>query len=65
MRLKSKSIILITHYQRILNYVVPDKVHILMHGRIVKSGDKDLAAEIETNGYDNIEESLVHNQHSG
>jgi Fe-S cluster assembly ATP-binding protein len=57
LRSEEKSIILITHYQRILNYVVPDKVHILMHGRIVKSGDKDLAAEIETNGYDNIEES--------
>ena len=65
LRSEEKSIILVTHYQRILNYVVPDKVHILINGRIVKSGGKDLALEIETNGYDNIEQSLANDQHSG
>lgn len=44
--------LLITHYQRLLNYIVPDKVHILMDGRIVLSGDKELAMEIEKKGYD-------------
>ena len=41
-----------THYQRILAYVVPDAVHVLIDGRIVRSGDKHLAAEIESRGYD-------------
>lgn len=48
----SKSIILVTHYQRILNYVVPDKVHVLISGKVVRSGDKTLAAQIESQGYD-------------
>ena len=48
----SKSIILVTHYQRILNYVVPDKVHVLIGGKVVRSGDKNLAAKIESQGYD-------------
>lgn len=52
------STILITHYQRILSYVVPDVVHILVDGRIVESGDKDLALEIEANGYDRFEDRL-------
>ena len=52
LRHPSKSIILVTHYQRILNYVVPDKVHVLIGGRVVRSGDKDLAAQIESQGYD-------------
>ena len=46
------SILLITHYQRILNYVTPDKVHVLYKGRIVRSGGKELAAELEEKGYD-------------
>jgi len=50
--------ILITHYQRILNYVVPDVVHVLVNGRIVKSGDKELALEIEAEGYDKFEEPV-------
>jgi Fe-S cluster assembly ATP-binding protein len=61
LRSPEKSVILVTHYQRILNYIVPDKVHIFMHGRIVKSGGKDLASEIESQGYDhleNLDESL-------
>jgi Fe-S cluster assembly ATP-binding protein len=45
-------IVLITHYQRILNYVKPDKVHVLYKGRIVRSGGQELAAELEQKGYD-------------
>lgn len=54
LRRKDNAIVLITHYQRILNYIVPDHVHILYKGRIVKSGNKDLALEVEKNGYDGI-----------
>ncbi len=50
--------LLITHYQRILNYVVPDVVHVLVNGRIVKSGGKELALEIEAEGYDTFEEPV-------
>jgi Fe-S cluster assembly ATP-binding protein len=49
-------ILLITHYQRLLNYIVPDKVHVLWDGRIVKSGSKELALELEAKGYDWIKE---------
>jgi Fe-S cluster assembly ATP-binding protein len=53
-RLKSESnaIVLVTHYQRLLDYIVPDYVHILYKGKIIKSGNKSLAKEIEKNGYD-------------
>ena len=44
--------LVITHYQRLLNYIVPDFVHVMVDGRIVKSGDKDLALELESRGYD-------------
>jgi Fe-S cluster assembly ATP-binding protein len=44
--------LVITHYQRLLNYIVPDFVHVLVDGRIVKSGGKDLALELEAKGYD-------------
>ena len=44
--------IVVTHYQRLLNYIVPDYVHVLAGGRIVKSGDKSLALELEARGYD-------------
>ena len=44
--------IVITHYQRLLNYIIPDKVHVLFEGRIVKSGDKNLALELEDKGYE-------------
>jgi Fe-S cluster assembly ATP-binding protein len=44
--------LVITHYQRLLNYIVPDRVHVLMDGRIVRSGGKDLALELEARGYD-------------
>ena len=43
--------IVITHYQRLLEYIVPDRVHVLSQGRIVKSGDKSLALELEERGY--------------
>jgi len=46
--------IVITHYQRLLNYIIPDYVHVLFDGRIVRSGGKELALELETNGYDGI-----------
>lgn len=52
LRNKDNAVVLITHYQRILNYIVPDYVHILYKGRIVKTGGKDLALEIEERGYD-------------
>jgi len=51
LRSQDKSVILVTHYQRILNYVVPDFVHILAKGKIIRSGNKELALEIEKNGY--------------
>ena len=48
----SLGIVMITHYQRLLNYIVPDFVHVMLDGRIVKSGDKSLALELEAKGYD-------------
>ena len=55
LRTPDNALLLVTHYQRILNYVVPDRVHVLINGRIVKSGGKDLALDIEENGYDGYE----------
>ena len=49
---KDRSVIVITHYQRLLDYIVPDQVHVLSDGRIIKTGDKDLALELEERGYD-------------
>lgn len=49
---KDNAFVLVTHYQRILNYVVPDRVHIMMDGRIIKSGDKELAMKLEEEGYE-------------
>ena len=49
---------MITHYQRLLNYIVPDYVHVLSNGRIVKSGGKELALELEEKGYGWIEEEV-------
>jgi len=54
-RSPESSFLLITHYQRMLNYVVPDKVHVFMDGKIVLSGDKSLALELEEKGYDWVE----------
>ena len=60
-KLKSKdnAVIVITHYQRLLDYIVPDFVHVLIDGKIVKSGTKELAYELEAKGYDWIKEELV------
>ena len=52
MRDPERSIVLVTHYQRLLDYVEPDFVHVLSHGRIVRSGDKSLALQLEEKGYD-------------
>jgi Fe-S cluster assembly ATP-binding protein len=52
-------VLLITHYQRLLNYVVPDFVHVMWDGRIVKSGDKSLAIELEAKGYEWVKKELV------
>ena len=51
MRAKDRSFVLVTHYQRLLNYIVPDFVHVLVNGRIVKSGGPELALELEDKGY--------------
>jgi len=51
---KDRSFLIITHYQRLLNYIIPDKVHILLKGKIIKSGDKNLAIELEKKGYEGI-----------
>ena len=58
LRNKERSFIVITHYQRLLDYIVPDFVHVLYNGRIVKSGTKDLALELEVRGYDWIKDEL-------
>ena len=52
LRSEDRAIILVTHYQRLLDYIVPDHVHVLSDGKIIKSGDKDLALELEEKGYD-------------
>ncbi|MCU0391214.1 MAG: Fe-S cluster assembly ATPase SufC [Thermoflexibacter sp.] len=56
LRTKENATILVTHYQRLLDYIVPDYVHVLYKGRIVKSGTKELALELEEKGYDWIKE---------
>ncbi len=52
-------VLMITHYQRLLNYIVPDYVHVMWDGRIVKSGDKSLALELEAKGYDWVKKELA------
>jgi len=49
----------VTHYQRLLNYIIPDQVHVLVDGRIVKSGGKDLALELEERGYGWVEDKAA------
>ena len=58
LRRKDKAVVVVTHYQRLLNYIVPDFVHVLMDGRIVKSGGKDLALQLEEKGYDWLKEEV-------
>ena len=55
---KNNAIVVITHYQRLLDYIIPDHVHVLFDGKIVKSGKKDLAIELENKGYDWIKEEI-------
>tara|TARA_R110000868_G_scaffold304437_26_gene565476 strand:+ start:11010 stop:11780 length:771 start_codon:yes stop_codon:yes gene_type:complete len=58
---KDNAIVLITHYQRLLNYIKPDFVHVMMAGKIIKSGGIELAVELEANGYDEMQKELALN----
>ena len=58
LRRPDRSTIIVTHYQRLLNYIVPDYVHVLAGGRIVRSGGKELALELEAKGYDWLLEAV-------
>jgi Fe-S cluster assembly ATP-binding protein len=58
MRSPERAFVVVTHYQRLLNYIVPDYVHVLMNGRIVRSGGKELALELEESGYTDIDSQL-------
>jgi Fe-S cluster assembly ATP-binding protein len=59
LRTPQRAMVLVTHYQRLLDYIVPDVVHVLLDGRIVKSGDKELARELEARGYEWLEASAT------
>ena len=59
MKNSDRGILVITHYQRLLEYIVPDKVHVMWDGKIVRTGDKNLAIELEKNGYDWIKNEAV------
>ena len=59
LRSEGRSFVVITHYQRLLDYIVPDKVHVLHQGKIVRSGDKELALELEERGYGWLEEQMA------
>jgi Fe-S cluster assembly ATP-binding protein len=59
MRSPQRAIILVTHYQRLLDYVVPDRVHVLSHGRIALSGGPELAQELERRGYAWVDEMQI------
>lgn len=59
LRSPNRAFILVTHYQRLLNYITPDFVHVLVNGRIVKSGGKELALELEDKGYDWVKEEFA------
>ena len=54
LRNKSNAVVVVTHYQRLLDYIVPDSVHVLYKGKIIRSGDKSLALDLESNGYADI-----------
>ncbi|MDQ3744296.1 MAG: Fe-S cluster assembly ATPase SufC [Acidobacteriota bacterium] len=62
LRTPENAVVLVTHYQRLLNYIVPDYVHVLYRGRIVRSGGKELAFELEEKGYDWIKEAVGNQQ---
>ena len=59
LKTKENATIVITHYQRLLDYIIPDFVHVLFDGKIVKTGTKELALELEEKGYDWIKEELA------
>ena len=59
LRAPNRAFVVITHYQRLLNYIVPDVVHVLSHGRIVKTGGKELALELEARGYAQYQEEVL------
>mgnify|MGYP003700596311 CR=1 FL=1 len=59
LRSPERSFLIITHYQRLLDYIVPDRVHVLAQGRIVRSGDKELAKELEASGYAEFKQSAA------
>jgi len=59
LRAPDRSMLIITHYQRLLDYIVPDKVHVLAHGRIQRTGGKELALELEENGYAEFDEAVA------
>ena len=59
LRSPERSFLVITHYQRLLNYIVPDVVHVMFGGKIVKSGGKELALELEEKGYDWIKDEVA------
>jgi Fe-S cluster assembly ATP-binding protein len=59
LRAQDRSFVLVTHYQRLLNYIKPDYVHVLAHGRIAKSGDASLALELESKGYGWIDQQAA------
>ena len=59
LRSPKRAIVLVTHYQRLLDYIVPDRIHVLSGGRILKSGDRSLAQELERRGYDWVLETRV------
>jgi len=59
LRTPQRAMIVITHYQRLLNYIVPDVVHVLSRGRIVKTGGKELALELEASGYAQYQEAVA------
>ncbi len=62
LRREDRAIVLVTHYQRLLNYIIPDQVHVLVEGQIAKSGSKELAVELEEKGYGWLEDSLETHQ---
>jgi Fe-S cluster assembly ATP-binding protein len=59
LRRADRAIVMVTHYQRLLDYIVPDRVHVLSGGRIIKSGDKSLALELEKRGYDWVKQGTA------
>jgi Fe-S cluster assembly ATP-binding protein len=59
LRSDGRGFVVITHYQRLLNYIVPDVVHVMSNGRVVKSGGKELALELEESGYAQFEEKAA------